>query len=466
MEERGSLMESSTPLHDTFENNFTRFIHILRHLGLRISSAEAVDAINALTEVDILDRSQVRTALTATLAKSSEDRVILDQAFQSFFVTPEERSERTARNQEIQEQEAQEIRAAEDELKYEVEDPEGNDSREVMVPLTEEEKGIYAKLPEQNRNKLRDYLQKQFQSNPVNNPEQLIANMVRSSLNYWRHYLKLQGDGPPEVEYTGEAEIDEVLREVVENIRDEEHLMYQDIQKLTETDMPAATVLINKLSRRLATRIARRYHRSNKRQRLDLRRTIRHNIRYGGTMFRLKYRSRKVQKPKILLICDVSGSMAKYAGFVLQFMFGLSTAVEEIESFIFSEDVENITGKFEQKRPFAEMMTEIINLSESWGKGTDFGKALAVISEKHGDILHKQTFVIVVSDTKTLNAEKAAYRLSVLKKKVKDIVWLNTLPRRMWPDTPSVSVFGRYCRMFECNTLAHLDKIMRTQMLK
>jgi len=72
----------------------------------------------------------------------------------------------------------------------------------------------------------------------------------------------------------------------------------------------------------------------------------------------------------------------------------------------------------------------------------------------------------VVSDTKTLNAEKAAYRLSVLKKKVKDIVWLNTLPRRMWPDTPSVSVFGRYCRMFECNTLAHLDKIMRTQMLK
>ncbi len=459
-------MDSISPLQDTFENNFTRFIHILRHLGLRISSAEAVDAINALTEVDILDRGQVRTAFLATLAKSSDDRVILDQAFRSFFVTPEEKSDRTARNQELREREAQEIMAAEDELKYEVEDPGGNDNREVSIPLTDEEKSIYAKMPEENRKKLRDYLQKQFQSNPVNNPEQLIANMVRSSLNYWRHYLKQHGDGPPDVEYTGDEEIDEVLREVVENIRDEEHLMYQDIQNLTETDMPAALALINRLSRRLAIRIARRYHRSNKRQRLDLRRTIRHNIRYGGAMFRLKYRTKKVQKPKILLICDVSGSMAKYAGFVLQFMYGLSTAVEEIDSFVFSEDVENISGRFDKKRPFAEIMTEIINRSESWGKGTDFGKALAVIEEKHGDLLNKQTFVIVVSDTKTLHAERAAYRVGLLKKRVKDIIWLNTLPRRMWPDTPSVAFFGRYCRMFECNTLAHLDKIMRTQMLK
>ncbi|WP_418792057.1 vWA domain-containing protein [Phosphitispora sp. TUW77] len=458
-------MENNAPLQNTFENNFIRFIQILRHLGLRISSAEAVDAINALIELDILDRNQVKIALMATLTKSLEDRVILNQAFRSFFITSEERSDRTARNDDMREKEVREIGSAEEELIYQVEDPDGNAAREVKLPLTEEEKRVYTKLPEDKRNKLRDYLQKQFHSNPVNNPEQLIANMVRSSLNYWRHYLKLQDGGPPEVEYTGEEEIDEVLREVVENIRDEEHLIYQDIQKITDTDMPAALALINKLSRRLSIRIARRYHRTNKQQGIDLRRTIRYNIRYGGAMFRLKYRTRKVQKPKLLLICDVSGSMAKYAVFVLQFMYGLSAVVKEIDSFIFSEDVENITGKFDKKRPFAEIMTEIINRSESWGKGTDFGKALAEIDEKHGNILNKQTLIIVVSDTKVLNAEKAAYRLSVVKKKVKDIIWLNTLPRRMWPDTPSVGVFRGYCRMFECNTLAHLDRIIRTQML-
>lgn len=447
------------------ENNMARFFHILRHLGIRISSAEAVDAVNALSFVDMLDRRQVATALSATLAKSPEDRVILERAFQAFFVTPEERDRRAERNKKLKEQEALEIQAAEEELKYELEDAEGM-VKEVNVPLTEEEKKIYSRLPEDKRKKLREYLNKQFQSNPVNNPEPLIANMVSSSLNYWKHYLKLEGDGPPEVDYTGVEETDEILREVVERLRDDEQIMYQDIQKITETDMPTAAALIAKLSRRLATRISRRYHRSKKRQQLDLRRTIRHNIRFGGAMFNLKYKTKKVQKPKILLICDVSGSMARYAGFVLQFTYGLASVTEEIESFIFSEDVERITEKIKGSKSFEETMADIINRSEDWGRGTDINRAFTVIAERYKYLLTEETFVIIVSDTKSLNAEKAALRLREVKKKVKDVVWLNTLPRKAWADTRTTVLFRRHSRMFECNTLAHLDKIMRVQMLQ
>ncbi len=448
------------------ENNLARFMHVLRHLGLRISSAEAIDAVNALSAVNLLDRRQVETAFLATLAKSPEDRLILDRAFQAYFVTPEKKAERAERSKQAREREAEEISAVEDELKYELEGPGGEEAREIRVPLTEEEKKIYSKLPADRKKKLQEYLQKQFQSNPVNNPEQLITTMIKSSLNYWKYYLKFQGEGPPEVDYTGEEEIDEILQEVVEKLRAEELVLYQDIQKLTEADMPAAAALISKLSRRLATRISRRYRRSKKRERLDLRRTIRHNIRYGGTMFRLKYKTKKVQKPKILLICDVSGSMARYAGFVLQFIFGLSSVTEDIETFIFSEDVERITGEIDKSQSFEKTMAEIINRSEGWGRGTDFYKALAVIAEKHKGLLNKDTFVLIVSDTKTLNAEKAAAGLKDMKRKVKDIIWLNTLPKKVWADTATVSLFRRYCRMFECNTLAHLDKIMRTQMLK
>ena len=446
------------------ENNLTRFFHVLRHLGIRISSAEAVDAMKALSEVDMLDRRQVETALQATLAKSPEDRVILDRAFQAYFVTPEEKDRRTEHGKELREQEARELQAVEEELKYELEDADGT-AQEVSVPLTEEEKKIYSRLPEDKREKLRSYLNKQFQRNPVNNPEKLIANMVSSSLNYWKYYLKLEGDGPPEVEYTGDEETDEILREVVDRLRNDEQILYQDIQKIAETDMPSAAALIAKMSRRLATRISRRYHRSKKRQRLDLRRTIRHNIRFGGTMFNLKYKTKKVQKPRILLICDVSGSMAKYAGFVMQFINGLASITGEIESFIFSEDVERITNEVNNPRPFEENMTDIINRSEKWGRGTDINKALTVIAEKYKYLLTKETFVIIVSDTRSLNAEKAALRLREMKKKVKDVIWLNTLPKKVWTDTRTVSLFRRYTRMFECNTLAHLDKIMRAQML-
>jgi len=448
------------------ENNLARFLHALRHLGLRISSAEAIDAVNALSVVDILDRRQVETAFLATLAKSPEDRLIVDRAIHAFFVTPEKKAERSQKQKQAREQEAEEIRAVEEELKYELEDPGGEKSREISVPLTEEEKKIYSRLPPDKKKKLQDYLKKQFQGNPVNNPEQLITSMIRSSLNYWKYYLKFQGEGPPEVDYTGEEEIDEILQEVVENLREEDHVLYQDIQKLTEADMPTAAVLISKLSRKLATRISRRYKRSRKRERLDLRRTIRHNIRYGGTMFKLKYKTKKVQKPKILVICDVSGSMARYAGFVLQFIYGLSTVTENIETFIFSENADRITGEVDKSQAFEKTMAEIINRSEGWGRGTDFSKALTVISEHHKQLLTKDTFVIILSDTKTLNAERAATQLREIKKKVKDIIWLNTLPKRVWSETPTVSLFRRHCRMFECNTLAHLDKIMRTQMLK
>jgi uncharacterized protein with von Willebrand factor type A (vWA) domain len=183
-------------------------------------------------------------------------------------------------------------------------------------------------------------------------------------------------------------------------------------------------------------------------------------------MFNLKFRTRKVQKPKILLICDVSGSMARYAGFVLQFIYGLSSIIEEIESFIFSEGVERVTGEFGPGRPFETTMADIINRSEDWGRGTDLKKALETVIRDYGRLITGETFVIIVSDTKTLHSEKAAAILKNMKKRVKDILWLNTLPRRLWNDTGTVSLFKRYSRMFECNTLAHLDKIMRTQMLK
>ncbi|PKM81566.1 MAG: hypothetical protein CVU89_08715 [Firmicutes bacterium HGW-Firmicutes-14] len=448
------------------ENNIMRFFHILRHLGVRISSSETVDAVNALSSIDMLDRLQVETALLATLAKSPEDRVILDRAFEAFFATPEKRAERAEKHRAAREEEAREMQAAEQELKYELEGPGEGETREVSIPLTEEEKKVYCKLPEETKKNLQKYLKKQFQSNPVNNPEDLIASMVRSSLNYWKYYLKQKGDGPPEVDFTGDEEIDGVLQEVVDRLKDEENIFYQDIQKITETDMPTAAALITKLSRKLATRIARRYRHSKKKQRLDLRRTIRHNIRYGGTMFNLQYRTRKVQKPRILLICDVSGSMARYAAFVLQFMYGLSSVIEGIESFIFSEGVERVTGEFGQNRPFETAMADIINRSEDWGRGTDLKRALDVITRDYGRLITGDTFVIIVSDTKTLHSEKAAAILKNMRRKVKDILWLNTLPGRLWNDTGTVSLFKRHSRMFECNTLAHLDKIMRTQMLK
>lgn len=447
------------------EDHLVRFIHLLRHLGMRISSAEAVDAMRALAIVDIMEPDNVKAGLKATLAKNPEDRLVFDQAFASYFVPPEDRERREELRREVQAKEAAALAALEEELVYHLESDDPGESKDVKLKLTEEEKKAFLRLPDDKKQKIREYLKKPLKRNPVHNPEQLIENMVRSSLNYWKHYLKHQSDLPPEVEYTGDEEFDAILDEVAANLRSEEEILYQDIQSITERDMPAAAALIARLSRQLATRISRRYQRSKKRERLDIRRTIRQNIRFGGTLFNLKYRTKKIQKPKIILLCDVSGSMAKYAGFVLQFIYGLSGAVEEIESFIFSEDLAQVTSYFDKDLPFDATMAEIINQSKDWGKGTDFGKALDGILGKYKSLLKKDTFVIIVSDTKTVNPEKAVPKLALAQKLAKEVVWLNTLPKKHWADTKSVALFRKHCRMFECNTLAHLDKILRTEML-
>lgn len=111
-------------------------------------------------------------------------------------------------------------------------------------------------------------------------------------------------------------------------------------------------------------------------------------------------------------------------------------------------------------------MTDIVNRSKEWGKGTDLYKALQVIENKYGTLLRPDTFLIILSDTKTLNYARAAEEMTKLRKKVKEIIWLNTLPKKSWDDTPSVQAFCARCLMYECNTLAHLERIMTSRMLK
>jgi len=202
---------------------------------------------------------------------------------------------------------------------------------------------------------------------------------------------------------------------------------------------------------------------SKKAVKIDLRQSIKSNVRYGGVIFKLKYKQKRIQKPQVLLICDVSGSMARYAAFVIQFIYGLSAVMKHIESFIFAEEMEYVTPFFKRLRPFEETMVELIGKSRIWGKGTNFGASLSTLRTDYPLLLTSHTVVIIVSDTKTLEIERAERELAAVKRMVKDILWLNTLPQDEWKDLRSVGTFQRYCRMYECYTLAHLEKVIRKQ---
>jgi uncharacterized protein len=435
------------------------FVHLLRVLGIRVSVAETLDAIKALTYADIASRIEVKAVLRATLLKNMDQLPLFEQAFQGFFSLPEEAKYRREQRQEQDQVQAEAMAQAEAELTYQGE----------QLDLSIEQKQLYNKLTEVEKKKIQGFLEKS--SNGQRNGEKLdsnfkpiVENLVRGQLDYWKRLL---GEELPlfDVIPTGNEDLDELVREVSEDLRKNQgNYLYEDLKNIQDKDLDKVNNLIRKLTRRLASKISRRYHKSKRISQLDLRRTIRASLSYGGTLVDLKYKSKSKSKPRFLLLCDVSGSMARYASFVLQFTYGLSSVLKGIESFVFSEDLERVTDKFSRGLGFEQTMVEVMNKSGEWGGGTNLARALESLRTIYPALLTKDTVMIIVSDTKTLEVNRAVNTLKTMSDGVKDVLWLNTLPRKQWSQHKGVKQFTGVAKMFECYTLSHLERIMSTQL--
>ncbi|MHB1125965.1 MAG: vWA domain-containing protein [Bacillota bacterium] len=444
---------NADPGNKHIEKNILRFARLLRELGLRISSAEIIESLAALVHVDILRREHFRSALQATLVKDIEGIPVFQRAFDVFFVPLDVKEKRKKKEELERALREQEAKKAEADLTFQGE----------QLELTETEKLFYNQLGTTEKQKLRDFLEKTSRGKNIEkNFKPVVENMVRGHLEYWR---KRQDRPciPAPYHNTGDAEMDGILNEVSQRL-DDHRFLYQDMKDISEEDLPGVARMIRKLSRKLATRISRRYRLSQKIDRVDLRRSIRYNIRYGGIPLYLKYKTKKIQKPKVLLVCDVSGSMTRYASFIMHFIYGLSTVVTNIESFVFAEDLERVTLFFDRRRSFEETMAEVLSKSMVWGEGTNFNESLITLEKQHPHLITGQTVMIVVSDTKSLAAEAAAARLCKLRQKAREIIWLNTMPATEWSKHKTVDIFAAQCRMFQCNTLADLARVMHKEL--
>jgi len=449
------------------QENLIRFVHVLRRLGVPVNPAETLDGLAALGAIGLGDREEVKAALRATLVKQEGLAPLYDRAFDLFFARPEDRQARVAEMRRAREARRVGLEAASHELVFQGE----------RLELTPEDLEVYARLAQEQRDKLRDFLAESSAGNKVDSKfTPLIESIVRGHLERLRRELGLERRSEPSL--TGDDDLDAVIEGTLDGVltgsggapgRAAEPLLHLDMKDIAETDLPRATQLIRRLARRLATRLSRRYRETRKRRRPNMRRTIRSNIAHGGVLFDLRFRERRVTRPRLLLICDVSGSMARYTGFILEFIFGLRAAVRGVEAFVFSEELERVTELVERPAPaaalpagrFAASARQVVESSRVWGKGTDLGTALASLVGEHGRLLTQDTVVIIVSDTKTLGADEAARLLTRMKPKVRELLWLNTLPWEEWAKHRTAALFGRLVNMHECYTLAHLERVIR-----
>ena len=404
----------------------TAFSGMLRLEGLAVSPQETADGAKILTLLGMEDREQVKTALRTLYAKSREEQTLFDRVFDGFFIS-----------EEVMRKQAKEM--ARMDLEAEKAKQEIMESVQVHE-LNEAQMDTYANMPKDARDRLQRILDKYGKSE--RNPE-LYANFIHSvfakSLLEQQILMEEAGIG-------GEA------------LDPETGLLYRDISKFKDTDIPKAISIIQTLTRQLNGELTAKRNRSGHGGKLDFRKTIRKGLETGGSFYRLKYKKKRNRRKQLVLLCDVSGSMIQYSEFALRFIQALDQASESSRVFLFSETMFEADAFSLQNM---ELFREYVKDCGIYGKGTDLGTALERLCNMMPSVLSPATTLIILSDTKTVDQERAARALLTARNKAGKVLWLNPLPQSHWPHIKSVHTFAEICPMVSCNTLRTLSDACR-----
>ncbi len=180
-----------------------------------------------------------------------------------------------------------------------------------------------------------------------------------------------------------------------------------------------------RIARRLARRISRRRRPSARRGRIDLRRTLRANL-MRGELIDLRYRRRKRKKVRLVLLCDVSGSMDLYSRFLLQFVFALQSAFSHVETFTFSVRLTRVT-EYHRARSYRDVLRRLTTVTD-WSGGTKIGESLAEFNRRWPSLVDRRTIVIILSDGwDTGDPDVLAAELLRIKRRAGRVIWLNPL---------------------------------------
>ena len=222
-------------------------------------------------------------------------------------------------------------------------------------------------------------------------------------------------------------------------------------------DLERMRALVAAMARRLVTRYARR--RTSHRGRLDVRRTLRGNAAFDGVPFRLVFKRRKPHKPRVVVLCDVSGSVASLAQFLLLFVSVLARNVADVRSFAFSDSLLDVTELVAE----GPSESTIVTIMRSIGyRSSDYGRALGEFERDHLSLVDRKTTVVILGDGRTNYGDPRVDVVRALRDRAKRVLWLNPENRVAWGmDDSEMLRYLPYCTVArECNRLRHLEEVV------
>lgn len=193
--------------------------------------------------------------------------------------------------------------------------------------------------------------------------------------------------------------------------------------KVKPEDLEDTQETVRKVCKKLCTKMSRKRKKGKKKEMPDFRSTLRGSMKYGGVVAKVKWKNKQIDKPKIVLVCDTSGSMTRHTEMTMMFMHGIASELSDYEAFIFANRLERVTDKLVPD-DFDKTM-EKVSRSRSWGGGTDVGGSLRELIQGHPGILSPRTTFILMTDCETSNPMQEAKVLQEIKNRVKRVILLN-----------------------------------------
>jgi uncharacterized protein len=445
--------------------NLHRFLRAARGAGVRVSPAESIDAMRAVAQVGFTDRGILRDTFLLTLAKTQDEKRALGHCFDLFFSQPESAQE-TAQDEKTDDPE----KAGSDTASDSPADAGGGDRNENLGPLAQmllsqdrnalaaaianasgaaslsdiryfTQRGIFSGriLDAMGIQRLRDDLDNLTATNPA------LAERLQAALNGLRETVR--------------DSVSQALllygREEAENLRNE-ILRNAPLARIEPRQVEQMRALIRQIARRLRER----YSKPRKRQRrghLDVRRTLRRNAAWGSIPFLTAWKRKHRDKPKIVALCDVSGSVARVSDFFLLLIHSLHEVVDDVRSFAFSGHLIEVSDILEKKSPEAAM-AEI--MSKVGFGSSDYGSSLADFEDEWMNAITPQTTVIVLGDARSNNLDPRADILRRISERSKRLVWLNPEGRMAWGFGDSEMLrYATFCSVVrQCATAKQLER--------
>src|SRR5688500_2899587 len=225
----------------------------------------------------------------------------------------------------------------------------------------------------------------------------------------------------------------------------------KDFSSFSKDDLDEVARLARRIVKRLAKNPSRRWRPVRRGSRISLRRSLRQSLKTGGELIQLSFKKRKPKRTKLVVICDVSGSMDIYSRLLLQFIYGLQNSFAKVESFVFATSLARITGDLKNKT-YQRALDRLATNIRGWSGGTRIGASLAIFNNQWLRRIDKRTIVIILSDGwDTGEPEQLAASLALLKRRAGRLIWLNPLlgspdyapvTRGMQAALPFINVFA------------------------